>query len=134
MSAEIDETFEKFCFDMDVDEARQHILNIISHMLGLANEIRIMSNAQIRKEAESDEEYLKRVQASEVFLTERVASYLDRILADEKLELDESSSEEIFHLMSGGVTLHGEYIPVEIPKVYEAMIALSETDEDKERI
>ena len=123
VSTQIDEAFEQFHIDMDEEEAKQHILNILFHMLEIANEIRIMSNAQIRRECESEEQYLERVKASEQYLTERVAVNINRILSDERLVLDLKASRELFGLMGGGVRLNGEYVPVEIPKVYEAILA-----------
>lgn len=123
VSAQIDEAFEQFRIDMDEAEAKQHILNILFHMLEIANEIRILSNAQIRRECENEEQYLERVTASEKFLTERVAMNLNRLLSDEKLAFDIKTSRELFGLMGGGVRLNGEYVPVEIPKVYEAILA-----------
>lgn len=123
VSAQIDDAFEQFRIDMDEEEAKQHILNILFHMLEIANEIRILSNAQIRRECENEEQYLERVNASEKFLTERVAMNLNRLLSDEKLAFDIKTSRELFGLMGGGVRLNGEYVPVEIPKVYEAILA-----------
>jgi hypothetical protein len=66
---------------------------------------------------------MERVTASEKFLTERVAMSLNRLLSDEKLAFDIKTSRELFGLMGGGVRLNGEYVPVEIPKVYEAILA-----------
>lgn len=123
VTTQIDEAFEQFRIDMDEEEAKQHILNILFHMLEIANEIRIMSNAQIRRECESDEQYLERVKASENYLTERVAININRLLSDERLALDIATSRELFGLMGGGVRLNGAYVPVEIPKVYEAILA-----------
>ena len=123
VSAQIDNAFEQFHIDMGEEEAKQHILNILFHMLEIANEIRILSNAQIRRECESEEEYIERVSASEKFLTERVAMNLNRLLSDERLAIDIKTTRELFGLMGGGVRLNGEYIPVEIPKVYEAILA-----------
>ena len=108
---------------MDENEAKEHMLKIVFHLLEIANEIRIMSNSQIKRECESEEQYLERVSASEKFLTERVAMNLNRLLSDEKLAIDIKTTRELFGLMGGGVRLNGEYVPVEIPKVYEAILA-----------
>lgn len=123
VSAQIDNAFEQFRIDMCEEEAKQHLLNILFHMLEIANEIRILSNAQIRHECESEEQYIDMVNASEKFLTERVAMNLNRLLSDERLVIDIKTSRELFGLMGGGVRLNGEYVPVEIPKVYEAILA-----------
>jgi len=126
VSTQIDETFERFYIEMDEKEAKQHILKILFHMLEIANEIRIMSNAQIKRNDESDEEYSRRIDASEQYLTDKVASNLDRILSNKELQLDAKTSKELFGLFGGGVTMNGEYIPVESKKVYEAILAQNE--------
>ena len=123
VTTQIDEAFEQFRINMGEEEAKQHILNILFHMLEIANEIRIMSNAQIQRECESEEQYLKRVKASENYLTERVAVNINRLLSDERLAFDIATSRRLFGMMGGGVRLNGEYIPVEVPKVYEAILA-----------
>jgi hypothetical protein len=123
VSSQIDEAFERFYFEMDEEEAKQHVLNILFHMLEIANEIRIMSNAQIRRECESEEQYLERMKASERYLTEKVAKNINRLLSNESLAIDIQTSRELFGLMGGGVRLNGEYVPVELPKVYEAILA-----------
>lgn len=123
VSAQIDNAFEQFHIDMGEEKAKQHILNILLHMLEIANEIRVLSNAQIRRECESEEQYIERVSASEKFLTERVAMNLNRLLSDERLAIGIKTTRELFGLMGGGVRLNGEYVPVEIPKVYEAILA-----------
>ena len=123
VSSQIDETFERFYIEMDEKEAKQHILKILFHMLEIANEIRIMSNAQIKHNDESEEEYSRRIDVSEQYLTDKVASNLDRILSNKELQLDARTSKELFGLFGGGVTMNGEYIPVESRKVYEAILA-----------
>jgi len=122
VSSQIDETFERFYIEMDEKEAKQHILKILFHMLEIANEIRIMSNAQIKRNDESEEEYSRRIDASEQYLTDKVSSNLNRILSNKELQLDVKTSKTIFGLFGGGVTMNGEYIPVEPKKVYEAIL------------
>ena len=53
VSNQIDEVFEKIYIDMNETEAKQHLLKIIFHMLEIANEIRIISNAKIRRDNEN---------------------------------------------------------------------------------
>ena len=104
-------------------EAKEHMLKIVFHLLEIANEIRIMSNSQIKRECESEEQYLERVKASESYLTERVASNIDKLLSDDKLCIDVKTSKELFGLMGGGIRINGEYVPVELTKVHEAILA-----------
>lgn len=120
-SKQIDDAFEQVYFDMDKEEARQHMMKIIYHMLGLTNEIRIISNARIREESKTDRICMERTKASEQCLTVKVADCIDKILADESLMLDMSTSKSIFSLLGGGVHLNGEYIPVEIERVNKAL-------------
>ncbi|WP_155266888.1 hypothetical protein [Ruminococcus flavefaciens] len=108
---------------MDEAEAKEHMLKILFHLLEIANEIRIMSNSQIKRECESKEQYLERVRASESYLTERVASNIDRLLSEDKLCIDVKTSKELFGLMGGGIRINGEYVPVELTKVHEAILA-----------
>ncbi|MBR3646572.1 MAG: hypothetical protein IKN54_09140 [Lachnospiraceae bacterium] len=122
-SDEIDKVFDNFQFNMDEPEAKQHLMNIMFHILELANEIRILSNMQIKKESGNEEQYLKRVETSEAYLTEKVAEKINQLLSDDKLAIDVTTSKEIFSLMGGGVRINGEYVPVEIPKVYQAIQA-----------
>ena len=123
VSSQIDSAFEQFQFDMDENEAKEHMLKIVFHLLEIANEIRIMSNSQIKCECESEEQYLERVKASESYLTERVASNIDKLLSDDKLCIDVKTSKELFGLMGGGIRINGEYVPVELTKVHEAILA-----------
>lgn len=123
VSAQIDQAFEQVYIDMDPEEAKKHLMKIVFHMLEIANEIRIMSNAQIKRAGESEIEYVERIEASEKYLTEKVASNIDKLLLDQTQQLDMKTSKELFGLFGGGVVINGEYIPVEHTKVFEAIVA-----------
>ena len=41
----LENAFEQIYIDMDKEEARKHVLQLVYHILGMANEIRILSNA-----------------------------------------------------------------------------------------
>lgn len=125
VSDQIDKTFESCCYDMSVEEAEKHIMNIINHMIGLANEIRIMSNVRIREESETEIIYIERQKAAEHFLAEKVAHNLNRLLADEKLCLDIPTSKEVFSLTGGGIRLNGEYVPVEVERIKDALLSVN---------
>lgn len=132
VSEQIDKTFESCCIDMSYEEAESHIMNIINHMIGLANEIRIMSNARIKDKSETEEIYLARQKESERFLAEKLAYNLNRLLADEHLRLDVTSSKEVFSLTGGGIRLNGEYVPVEVRKIEDAILAFDTDEKIKE--
>lgn len=121
VSLQIDNAFEQFYFEMDEDEAKAHMMKLIYHMLGMANEIRIISNTRIRKDCESEEQYIERQNEAEKFLSERVAIGLNRLLSNETLQLDLNTSRELFLLTSGGIRRNGEYIPVQATKIDTAL-------------
>ena len=93
-------------------------------MLGVVNEIRIISNARIRKDCESEELCIERQKEAEKFLSEKVAAGLDQLLSNENLRLDLNTSRELFSLTGGGVRLNGEYVPVQAIKIDEALKAI----------
>lgn len=43
----IDQAFDSIKFDMSTEEAKKHIINLIYHILGIAYEIKILSNSRI---------------------------------------------------------------------------------------
>ncbi len=128
VSSQIDKEFERLYFDMDEDEVKTHIMRLVYHMLGMANEIRIISNARIRKDCESEELYIERQNKVEKLLSERVAIWLDQLLSNENLQLDLNTSKELFSLTGGGVHLNGEYIPVQVTRIDEALKTISMPD------
>ncbi len=121
VSAQIDIAFDQLYHEMDEEEAKAHMMRLVYHMLGLANEIRILSNAMIRKECESDDLCLEKQRDVELFLAGKVANGLDKLLSDGNLHLDIDTSRDLFMLTGGGVRLDGEYVPVQIPKICEAI-------------
>lgn len=132
ISDQIDHSCEQIYIDMDDEEIRSHLLNIVFHMLEIANEIRILSNARIRSECESEEKYIEQIKVSEKFLTDKVAENIDRLLSDKQYTFDVKTSLDIYSLMGGGVRMNGEYIPVESSRVYEAILAQDYDNKKKE--
>lgn len=128
VSEQIDRAFEQFYFEMEEEEAKLHMMRLVYHMLGMANEIRIISNARIRKECQTDELCIEKQKEAEKFLSERVALGLDQFLSDENLRLDLTTSRELFSLTGGGVKLNGEYVPVQATKIEVALKTLPEED------
>ncbi|RYM94931.1 hypothetical protein PG2010B_0019 [Bifidobacterium animalis subsp. lactis] len=124
VSSQLDEAFEQFSFEMDEEEAMAHIMKLVYHMIGVVNEIRIIGNARIRKDCESEELCIERQKEVERFLSERVAVGLDQLLSNETLRLDLNTSRELFKLTGGGVRLNGEYVPVQVVKIDEALKAI----------
>ena len=129
VSTQIDQVFEQMYFDLDEAEATEHLLRLIYHMLGLANEIRILSNSRIRKTCDSDPDYLENVKEAEHFLSAKVAGNLDRLLSDPKIRLDLDTSRELFALTGGGVRINGEYAPVQVERIEEALREISVPNE-----
>ena len=128
VSSQIDKAFEQLYFDLDEEEAKAHMMRLVYHMLGVVNEIRMISHARIRKDCESEELCLERQKEAEKFLSEKVALGLDQLLSNESLRLDLTTSRELFSLTGGGVRLNGEYVPVQATKIDEALKAISISD------
>ena len=106
---------------MDEEEARKHVLQLVYHILGMANEIRILSNARISKESKSEQECIEAQQAAEKVLSEKTSAMLNQFLSNKTLHLDLDTSRELFDLTGGGVYLNGEYVPVLECKIEEAV-------------
>lgn len=121
VSHQIDSVIDGFKYDMSAEETQYHIMNIIYHMLGIASELQILCNSRKREDYETDELYAKNQKALEDHLVKKVAAQLDCMLSDEKLCLNIDTAKEVWGLMNGGIRLNGEYIPVEIAKVSEAI-------------
>ena len=124
VSSQIDKAFEQFFFDMDEEEAKEHMIRLVYHMLGVVNEIRIIGNTRIRKDCESEELCIERQKEAEKFLSEKVAIGLDQLLSNESLRLDLNTSRELFLLTGGGIRLNGEYVPVRAKKIDETLKAI----------
>lgn len=105
VSSQLDKASEQFYFEISEEEAKEHIMKLVYHMLGVVNEIRIISNAQIRKDCESDELCFECQKEAEKFLSERMAAALDQLLSSESLQLDLSTSRELFALTGGAFDL-----------------------------
>ena len=114
---------------MDEEEAKAHMMRLVYHMLGVVNEIRIISNARIRKDCESEGLCIERQKEAEKFLSEKLAVGLDQLLSNESLKLDLNTSRELFSLTGGGVRLNGEYVPVQAVKIDEALKAIPITED-----
>ncbi len=123
VSAKIEQAFEQVYIDMAPEEAKIHLMKIVFHILEIANEIRIMSNAQIRRTDESEAQFAERIHATEQYLTEKVAISIDKLLLEQTQQLDMKTSKELFGLFGGGVVINDEYVPVEHTKVFEAIVA-----------
>ncbi len=121
ISLQIDKVFEQFYFEMDEEEVKDHLMKLVYHILGVVNEIRIISNARIKKDCESEELCIERQKEAETFLSEKVAASLDQLLSNKNMRLDLNTSRELFSLTGGGVRLNGEYVPVQAIKIDEAL-------------
>lgn len=124
VSSQIDKEFEQFYSEMDEEESKAHMMRLVYYTLGMANEIRIISNARIRKDCKSEELCIKQQKEAEKFLSEKVAASLNRLLSNENLRLDLNTSRELFSLTGGGVRLDGKYVPVQAIKIDEALKAI----------
>lgn len=130
VSSQIDNVLDQMIFELTEEEYNEHFMKLVYHMLGVVNEIRILSNARLREKCATDEIYLQRKQSTELFLSERVATKLNQLLSDKRLLLDLDTSRELFSLTGGGVWLNNEYIPVQTGKIQTAIEAMAISDEN----
>ena len=113
----MDQAFNSIQFDMSTKEAKMHIMNLIYHMLGIAYEIKVLSNSRIADEYEDENMRLKNQAKAEKFIAEKVADNINHFLSDEQLQLDVFTSKQLFSLLGGGIRINEEYIPVETEKI-----------------
>ncbi len=128
ISSEVDKEFEPLYFEMNEDEAKSHIMSLVYHMLGAANEIRILCNARIINDYETEEMCIEHQKEAEKFLSEKVAAGLDQLLSNESLQLDLNTSRELYSLTGGGIHINDEYVPVQVIRISEALKAISEQE------
>ena len=113
----IDQAFDSIKFDMSTEEAKKHIINLIYHILGIAYEIKILSNSRIADQFEDESMRLENQVKVEKFLAEKVANNITHLLSDESLQIDVSSSKQLSSLLGGGIRINQDYIPVETEKI-----------------
>ena len=53
-----------------------------------------------------------------------MASSINELLSNKQLALDSPQSNQIFNLLGGGIRIEGEYVPVDLNKVYVALNSL----------
>jgi len=117
----LDQAFDSVYFEMSSEEAKQHMMNLIYHMLGVAYEIKVLSNTRISKQFKDEKLRLENQAKVERFLVEKVSNNINSLLSDEKLLLDVNTSKQIFSLLSGGIEINGDYVPVELEKLDTAI-------------
>lgn len=113
----LNQAFDSIQFDMSTEEAQKHVLKLIYHMLGIAYEIKILSASRIVGQFEDENMRLENQKKAEKLLAEKVADNINYLLADERLQLDVSTSKHLFDLLGGGIRINEEYIPVESRKI-----------------
>lgn len=120
----LNEEFDNIRFNLTSDEAKEHMMKLIYHMLGTANEIRILSNARIIDHITDEMIQIEKTKVAEKLLAEKVSTNINKLLSDETLMLDVDTSKQIFKLLGGGVRISGEYVPVEVEKVKDAISSM----------
>lgn len=121
VTQEVDNVFYNCQFNMGTEELRKHMMNMIYHMLEMVNEIRIMRNAIIRDNSETETMYFERQSAFEQELLSRVANNLNYYLSNESLMLDIDTSRQIFRLLDGGIYMNNRYVPVSLERIDRVM-------------
>lgn len=117
----LDTEFESIQLNMTPEEAKEHMMKLIYHMLGTAYEIKILSNARIVEHIEDETTQIEKKKEVERLLSEKVSNNINKLLSDDTLMLDVNTSKQIFGLLGGGIRISGEYVPVELEKVNAAI-------------
>ena len=115
---------EKIFSEMSTEEVQEHLLKLIYYILGTAYEIKIISNTKIKNETPNQDEYIEKKELAEKILVAKVASSINELLSNKQLALDSPQSNQIFNLLGGGIRIEGEYVPVDLNKVYVALNSL----------
>ena len=121
----MDQVLNSLQFNMSTEEAKKHMMNLIYHMLGIAYEIKMLSNSRIADQIADENIRIENQAKAENFLVEKVADNINRLLSDKTLQLDESTSQRIFNLLDGGIRINEEYIPVKKEKIKELIHLVS---------
>ena len=121
VSSQIDDVLDRMVFELTEDEYNEHLMKLVYHMLGVVNEIRIISNARISQIYAMDGMCLQKQQEAEFLLADKVAAKLNQLLSSKNLFLDINTSRELFALTGGGVWMNNEYIPVQAEKINAAL-------------
>lgn len=117
ISTDIDIQLEETYSSISEEEIKAHLLNIIYHMFAIVREIQAITNARVKKDSETDEEYLEAKKQSEYFLLSKVKLNLDNLLSKNSQNIDMDLAKNIFNLTGGGIYIGDEYAPVEIEKI-----------------
>ena len=118
--------FEKINFDMSSEEAKKHIMKLIYHILGIAYEIKMLSNTIVVNQLKNEESRIEAQENFEKMLIKKTSDDINRLLSDDELVLSVSESKQLFNLLGGGVRFNGEYVPVDLNKVNVAVNSMSQ--------
>lgn len=118
---QIDEMLDAEFENMTPDEAKEHMMKLIYHMLETAYEIKILSNRRIVEHIEDERTQIEKKKEAERLLAEKVSNNINKLLSDDTLMLDVNTSKQLFSLLGGGIRISGEYKPVEFEKVNAAI-------------
>mgnify|MGYP007005891019 CR=1 FL=1 len=117
----LDAEFESIRLNMTTNETKEHMMKLIYHMLGIAYEMKILSNAQIVARIDDETTQIEKKKEAERLLAEKVSNNINKLLSDDILMLDIITSKQVFGLFGGGIRINGEYVPVELEKVSVAI-------------
>lgn len=94
-------------------------------MLGVAYEIKILSNSRIADQFEDENLKLENQQKAEKLLATKVVNNINALLSDGNLRLDVPTSKKLFSLLGGGIRINEEYVPVETDQVWSAINSIN---------
>lgn len=108
-------------YDMSPEEFESCVMDIIYHMIAIANDMRYMANKRIYREAESKEQFKQLKSEFKRDLVKGLAANLDHLLSSEDLVFDEATNQKLNDLLGGGYIKDNEYVPVKFKKVNDAL-------------
>ena len=118
-------------FDLSPEEFEDCVLDIIYHMIAIANDMRFLANKRIFQEAKNEEQFKQLKSEYKRSLVNGLAANLDHLLSADNLVFDEATNQKLNDLLGGGFTKDGQYFPVKFKKVNDAMYMLAEKKSGK---
>lgn len=128
---ELEESYEKYMYDMTSEEAQRELLDIFIHSALLIKKIRKLSNARILINEGASGEYLEGQKILEWLTTPEYIGSINHILENNPQLLDEKT-EDLSSLLERNLVLNGQYVPIEIGMFKETMTWEVKVCDDKE--
>ncbi len=119
-SRELEEAYEKYMNDMTSEEAQRELLDVFILSALLTAKIRKLSNARIIENGDALTEYLEGHKILERLTTPEYIDCINQILESNPQLLEEKTA-SFSGILGRNLVLNGQYVPIEIGKLKEAM-------------